>query len=121
MPLTRAWLKPLLDRRVAPGGLGRPACVALDRTDSGKAHQPLGGVRPAIEQHVLHLFAADPGGISSYTSNWPGVDDRHVQPGADRVIEKRGVHRPADRLVAAEGERDVAHAAGNSHLRETAA
>ena len=48
----------------------------------------------------------------------PGVDDRHVQAGADRVVEEGRVHRPADRLVTAEGEGDVAHAAGDLHAGE---
>jgi glycosyltransferase involved in cell wall biosynthesis len=37
----------------------------------------------------------------------PGVDDRHVEPGADRVVEEHRMHRPAHRFVAAEAERQV--------------
>ncbi len=41
-----------------------------------------------------------------------GVDDPHVEAGLDGVVQEGRVHRLADRLVAAEGERHVAHAAG---------
>ncbi len=44
-----------------------------------------------------------------------GVDDAHVEAGLDRVIEKRGVHRLADDVVAAEREREVADAAADLH------
>ena len=37
-----------------------------------------------------------------------GVDDAHRQPGADRVVEEHRVDRLAHRVVAAEGEGDVA-------------
>ena len=37
----------------------------------------------------------------------PGVDDPHVEPGADRVGEEDRVHGFAQRVVAAEGEAQV--------------
>ena len=43
-----------------------------------------------------------------------GVDDPHVEPGADRVVEERGVHRLADDVVAAEGEGEVGDAAARA-------
>ena len=46
-----------------------------------------------------------------------GVDDAHVEAGLDGVVQKGRVHRLADRLVAAEGERDVAHAAATFSRR----
>ena len=45
-----------------------------------------------------------------------GVDDAHVHAGVDGVIEKRGVHRLAHGVVAAEGEGDVAHAAADERV-----
>ena len=44
-----------------------------------------------------------------------GIDDAHVHAGFDRVIEEHRVHRLAHRLVAAERERQVRHAAGDVH------
>ena len=42
-----------------------------------------------------------------------GVHDAHVHAARNRVIEKRGVHRFAHDIVAAEGKRNVAHAAAD--------
>ncbi len=44
----------------------------------------------------------------------PGVDDPHVEPGADGVVEERRVHRLAHLLVAAEREREVGDAAARA-------
>ena len=44
-----------------------------------------------------------------------GVDDAHVHAGLDRVVQEHGVDRLAHRLVAAEREAHVGHAA--RHLR----
>ena len=46
-----------------------------------------------------------------------GVDDPHVEPSADRVVEERGVHRLADDVVAAEGEGEVGDAAARARAR----
>ena len=46
-----------------------------------------------------------------------GVDDAHVQPGANGVVKERGVHGLADRVVAAEREGDIADAAAESARR----
>ena len=101
----------------APGclglvALGRPALERL-----GQIEQPLRGVGPAIQEHVFDVLQ-QVGRDLFVDVELPGVDDGHVEPGADRVIQKCGVHGPAHRLVAAERERDVAHAAGDFHLGE---
>ena len=44
-----------------------------------------------------------------------GVDDAHVEAGADRVVQEHRVHRFANDVVAAERERNVRHAAGDVH------
>ena len=44
-----------------------------------------------------------------------GVHDRHIQPGLARVIEERRVHRLADDVVPAEGEREVGDATRDLH------
>ena len=53
--------------------------------------------------------------MSSYSDELPGVDDAHVEPGADRVVEERGVHRLAHAVVAAEREAEVRDAAARLH------
>ena len=91
--------------------------VAWPLTESAKATQALGGVGAAVEQDVLDeleqvlrdLFV---------DRELAGVDDAHRQAGVDGVVEKRGVHRLAHGLVAAERERDVADAAGGVRERE---
>ena len=78
----------------------------------GELDQPLGGIRAAIEEHVLDVLAQLFGDLV-VDRELAGVDDAHVQAGVDGVVEERRVHGFADRVVAAERERDVAHAAGD--------
>jgi len=47
-----------------------------------------------------------------------GVDDPHVHAGGDGVVEEHRVHRLAHRIVAAERERHVAHAAAHQRVRQ---
>ncbi len=83
----------------------------------GKLDQPLGRVGPAVEQHVLdqreqilrHLLV---------NRQHAGVDDAHVEPGLDGVIQKRAVHRLAHGVVAAKAEADVADAAADLRVRQ---
>jgi hypothetical protein len=65
--------------------------------------QPFGGIGSAVEQHVLDALA-QLGRYLLVHAQLSGVHDAHRQPGADGVIEKRGVHRLAHRVVAAERE-----------------
>jgi hypothetical protein len=66
----------------------------------GELEQPLGGVRTTIQQHVFDVpaqlrrdFLVD--------AELAGIDDAHVQAGANRVIEKGRMHRFAHGIVAA--------------------
>jgi hypothetical protein len=45
-----------------------------------------------------------------------GVDDAHVHAGLDGVVQEHGVDRLAHRVVAAERERHVGHAAGDQRM-----
>ena len=47
----------------------------------------------------------------------PRIDDTHVEPGFDSVIQKRSVDGFADNVVATETETDVGNAAGNFRAR----
>ncbi len=80
----------------------------------GDFEQAIGGVASAIEDDVFHALAQL--GIEiGIDAELAGVDDAHVHPGLNRVIEKHGMDRFANRIVAAERERHVRHAA--AHLR----
>ena len=118
VPGDQGVLEPLLDRapRARPRSL--PLVLLARRLDRlGELGQPVGGVGTAVEQHVLDALEQVLGDLL-VDLELAGVDDPHVEPGADRVVEERGVHRLADRVVAAVRERDVAHAAGGLALGE---
>ena len=107
-------LEPLVDRRRRARPSSLRLVLLLRRLDRlGELGQPVGGVGPAVEQHVLDALEQVLGDLL-VDLELAGVDDAHVQPGADGVIQERRVHRLADHVVAAERERDVAHAAARS-------
>ena len=83
----------------------------------GEFDQALGGVGPAVEQDVLDQFEQVLGNLL-VNAEHPGVDDAHVQPGLDGVIEKGGVHRLAHGVVAAKGKGNVADAAADLGPRQ---
>ena len=86
--------QPLLDRRLAPGevALARRR-LALDPL--GELDQPVGRVVAAVEEHVLDQL--EQVGLDVLVDReLAGVDDAHVEPGADRVEQERRVHRLAD-------------------------
>ena len=104
--------EPLLDRLLAPGEVFLDLLAADALEALGELEHPLGGVGAAVEKdvfHVLEHFLRD----LVVDLEHPGVDDAHVHPGAGRVVEEGGVHRLADDVVAAEGERDVGDSAGD--------
>ena len=104
-------LEPLGHGGVAPGEV-LAAVLRFRRLDRlGELGEPVGGVGPAVQEDVLDPFEQVLGDLF-VDLELAGVDDPHVQAGADGVIEERGVHRLADRVVAAVRERHVAHAAG---------
>ena len=82
--------EPFLDRSPAPSMLLSSDLVLLsDRL--GKRDQPLGGVRPSIQQHILHQLEKVFGNLLVH-GQLPGVDDPHVQTGLDGVVQKGRVH-----------------------------
>ena len=78
----------------------------------GEFDQALGGVGAAVEQDVLDQFEQVFGNFL-VDAEHAGVDDAHVQPGLDGVIQKGGVHGFAHGVVAAEGKGNVADAAAD--------
>jgi hypothetical protein len=109
-------LEPLVERLLPPGVILLPR-LPFPLHGGGELDQPLGGVRPAVEKDILDMFLQI-GRDLVVDDELSRVDDPHVHPGADGVVQKRGVHRLAHRIVAAERERDIAHAAADLHLRE---
>ena len=82
----------------------------------GDGEQPLGGVGAAVQHEVLDELAQL--GLDVVVDRQrAGVDDAHVHPGPDRVVQEDRVDRLADRVVAAERERDVGHAARDQRAR----
>ena len=79
----------------------------------GEGDQAFRGVLAAIEDDVLDLLLQLRLDLL-VNGEHAGVDDAHVEPGANGVVEKDGVHRLAHRVVAAERKRDVADAAGDA-------
>ena len=105
--------QPLVDRPLAPAQVdGAPRRRAADAR--GEAHQPLGRVLPAVEDHVLDAPEQVRRNVL-VDRELTGVDDPHVHAGARRPVEEGGVHGLAHHVVPAEGEREVADAA--AHLR----
>ena len=121
MPCTRECLSRSSTRAVPPGRIGLVFLgrLALQRGPVGD--QPLGGVGAAVEDHVFHPLAERRLDVL-VDGQLPGVDDAHVQPGVDGVIQEGGVEGLADGVAgtrypwSAEGEGDVAHAAGDLHV-----
>ena len=109
----------LLDRRVAPlEVLFLFGAAGLER--AGEFDHAFGGVLAAVEHHVFHAFAQL--GIEVVVdADHAGVDDAHGQAGLDRVVQEHGVDRFARRVVAAEAERDVRHAARDLRVRQVVA
>ena len=103
----------------APPGVGQGHDLGLVRLlhGLGERDEALRGVRAAVQEdildegeEVLRDLLVD--------RELARVHDAHVEAGPDRVIEERRVHRLADRVVAAEREGDVGHAARDLRVRE---
>ncbi len=102
--------EPLLDRRLAPGQVDF-APGARAPHGIGEDDQPVGGIRAPVEDDVLDQLE-QVGGEVLVDGELAGVDDPHVQPGADRVKQEGRVHGLAHHVVAAKRERQVGDAAG---------
>ena len=91
-------------------GLGHAGAGGLQPLS--EVHEALGAVRAPVEQHVLH--EAPELGIDLLVHlEHSSVDDAHVHPGLDGVVEEGRVHRLADVVVPAEAEGHVGHAAAD--------
>ena len=79
--------------------------------------QPFSRVVASIQKHVFNALAQLR--LDLFVNReLSGVDNSHVEPGADRVKKERGVHRFAHGVVAAKRKRNVAHAAAHPRTRK---
>jgi hypothetical protein len=110
------WRASSVSGRLPPGQVGglraEPALHLV-----GDGQEPVGGVRAAVEHHVLDPLQ-QVGWDVGVDRELARVHDPHVHPRLDGVVEEHGVDRLAYRVVAAEGERDVAHPAAHQHVGE---
>ena len=105
--------EPLGHRLGAPGQpravvLRHALCVLRD------LDEPFAGIVAAVQHDVLDALAQLRIEVV-VDADHAGVDDAHVHPGLDRVVQEDRVDGFAHRVVAAEREADVADAA--AHLR----
>ena len=114
--LDQRMLQPLLDRPAAPFGVLRLGRLAGALVLGRQLEQALGAVGRAVEDHVL-AGVAQLGRDLVVDLELAGIDDAHVHAGLDGVIQEHRVHRLAHRLVAAEGEGEVRHAARDLRAR----
>ena len=107
--------EPLRHRGLPPGDV-ELALRRLARHRAGEGDEPLGRVGPPGEDHVLDMLEQVRRDVL-VDGELAGVDDSHVEPGVDGVVEEGGVHRLPHHLVAAEREREVRDAAARQRAR----
>src|SRR5262249_21087146 len=101
--------EPLLDSAFTPAQVPfSPCTLTADR--ASELHQPLGGVGPAVEDHVLHQLG-QVGWNVLVDGELTGIDDAHVQPRLDRVEQKGRVDGLPYPVIAPEREGEVRYAA----------
>ncbi len=103
-------LQPLVHGLVAPCEVR--ALGLLDRAlePVGEGEQAFGGVRAAVEHHILAGLAQLRVDLL-IDLQLTRVDDAHVHARLNGVEQEDGVHRLAHMVVAAEREGEVRHAA----------
>ena len=96
-----------------PGAAG----MAVAAIGLRQFQQAFGGICTQIENDILAGHAQ---GRRQFVVHrqLTGIDDAHGHAGLHRVVEKHGVNRLAHRIVAAEGEGDVADPAGHQGARQ---
>ena len=115
IPWTSAYESRSVDRLLAPGEVDL-APGRLPGDGRGVLDEALGRVRPPVEEDVLDPL--EQVGLDVLVDDQlTRVDDPHVEPRADRVVEEGGVHRLADGVVAAEGEGEVRDPARGERAR----
>ncbi len=112
--------QPFVDRPFAPGEILFPGLLLLAAEFFRQRQQAFRGAGIAVEDDVfagLAQFGID----VVIDDHLPGIDDAHVHPGFDGMIQEHRMHGLAHRLVAAERERQVRDAAGDMGVRQVLA
>ena len=100
-----------VDVEFAPGVLLRGIDFGPGTGKTGRGlEEAVGGVGAAAKHEILDEFAQLRVNLSVDLEH-PGIDDGHVEPRLDGVVEEDGVDGLADLVVAGEGERDVGQTA----------
>src|SRR6185437_2308378 len=116
-PLDQSMLESLRHRERAPLQVRLTLATGAFSLEPGSHFQQLlRCIRTPVQHDVLHHGAQIRGDLL-VDGELAGVDDSHVHASGDRVVEEHRVHRLAYRVVAAEGERDVAHPTAHHHTR----
>ena len=108
---------PFVDGQLAPGVVCLAADTLVVAVSLRDLEQALGRIRTPVENHILDSLAELRLDLL-VQSELAGVDDRHIEPCCDRVVEEHRMDRLADRLVAAERERHVRDASGDPGSRQ---
>ncbi|RMR97359.1 hypothetical protein ALP75_205063 [Pseudomonas syringae pv. actinidiae] len=110
-------LEALVDRPAAPffGFSFLDAAIALVLVGNGQ--QRIGALGIAVKHHVFDTVA-QLGRDLVVDFQLPGIDDAHAQAVADRVQQEHRVNGFTYRVVAAERERHVGHAARGQGVRQ---
>mmetsp|Transcript_4876 Transcript_4876/g.16886 ORF Transcript_4876/g.16886 Transcript_4876/m.16886 type:complete len:474 (+) Transcript_4876:1973-3394(+) len=94
------------------------ARLALRVERRRKLKHALRRIRASVEEHILHVLEELSVDVLILVLNHLSrVDDAHVHASNAGVVEERAVERAAHRLVAAEREGEVGHAARNLGAR----
>jgi len=109
--------QPLRDRRLAPGKVDLCLFALLAAVALSNFKKPVRRVPAPIEQHIFDGIAQLAVDVL-INRQATGVDDPHIHPRRDGVIEKYRVHRLPHQLVAAERKRKIRHAAGHMRVGE---
>ena len=80
-------------------------------------HQFFARVGVAVQHHIFHSYTQVLGDLFVHTE-LPGVNNPHGHARFDGVIQEHGVDRFAHRIVAAERERHIGHAATDLRVRQ---
>ena len=117
-PLDQRVRQPALHLPLAPREIVTGALLArLSRVARRDLQQPVRRVWPPVQDHVLDPLPQLGLDVVVHGQH-ARIDDRHVEAGGDRVVQEDAVDRLADRVVAAEREAHIRHAAGRPHTRQ---
>ncbi len=114
--LNQRMFEALLYRLLPPRFVGN-RCFAFRLYAFRKLDQPFCCIIAAVQQHVFDAFPQL--GFDLFVNcQLPGIHNRHVETGPDRVIQKSGVHCLAHSVVAAKRKRNVADPTADTHARQ---